>query len=63
MGIKTLSHDQQIYQKDKSSEQNVQKIGQAHINDVGVEETIHQVQLSPPELQRKVSPAEMTLCK
>lgn len=51
MGIKTLSHDQQIYQKDKPSEQNIQKVGQVYINDAGVEETIHQVQLSAPELQ------------
>lgn len=26
--IKTLSHDQKIYQKDKPSEQNIQKVGQ-----------------------------------
>lgn len=58
--IKTLSHDQQIYQKNKPSEQSVQKVGQVHINDVGAEETIHQVQLSPAELHYQVSPIEMT---
>lgn len=51
VGIRTLSHDHQVYQKDKPSEQNIQKVGQVHINDVGVEETIHRIQLSPPELQ------------
>lgn len=51
VGIKTLSHGQQIYQKDKPSEQNIQKVGQVHISHVGVEEAIYQVQLSPPALQ------------
>lgn len=53
VGIKTLSHDQQIYQKDKPSEQSIQKVGQVDINGVEVEDTIHQGQLSPPEFNRK----------